>query len=418
MHHRSHFEPAACGIYWCGNSLGLLPKRTRAAVAAELDAWGARGVEAHFDHDATPWVDIDLPLIAPLATLVGAGHHEVAAMGLLTANLNALLVAFYRPAGKRTKILFEKHAFPLDYYAFLNMVKLHGLDESALVQMEVRHGETHLLTEDILDYLDKHGDEVAIVLFPGIQYYTGQFFDIEKITRAAHAKGALAGWDLAHAVGNVPLRLHDWDVDFAAWCLYKYLNAGPGGIGGIYVHERFSRENSKLDFPARLAGWWGNSAGVRFQMLEQFDPPRLALLYRQLNPSVLDCVALRALLEVFELAGGIGELRKTSLVLTGRLEALLKASPFFLAKTEDSDRLGYKILTPEDPEQRGCQLSLAFQPKDTMEKVNAFLRKNDIVCDERRPDVIRLAPVPLYNTLDEVETVVRVLTAALESLVE
>jgi len=366
-----------------------------------------------------------LPLIPLLAPLVGAKHNEVAAMGSLTANLNALLISFYKPKGKRTKILFEKRAFPSDYYAFLNMVKLFGYDESHLIQLSVKLGETYLKTQDILDAITKHEDELALVCFPGIQYYTGQLFDIEKIT--SHTKqvsnGEIkVGWDLAHAVGNVPLKLHDWDVDFAAWCSYKYLNSGPGAMAGIFVHEQYTKDNSKSSFSPRLAGWWGNNPGDRFKMLEQFDPINSALSYRQSNPSVIDVVSIKSSLEVFEKAGGVEKLRTKSLKLTQYLQDSVTSLPYYIADENDNDTLGFKILTPLNPQERGCQLSVLFQPhyddetKNIMERVNKYLHSHAIICDERRPDVIRLAPLPLYNTFEEVYYIVKRLKEALDEI--
>lgn len=414
-------------IYFCGNSLGLMPKATRRALEDELDAWGARGVESHFNHpgaavDKTSWVDIDLPLVPMLAPIVGALNSEVAAMGSLTANLNALLMSFYKPVDGRTKILFEKQAFPSDYYAFLNMVKLHGYDESHLVQLTVPEGSTYLDTEDILKEIEAHKNDVALVCLPGIQYYTGQLFEIEKITKFAHQHGITVGWDLAHAVGNVPLRLHDWNVDFAAWCSYKYLNSGPGAIGGIFVHEKYTQNNSKDDFPPRLAGWWGNNASDRFKMLEIFDPIQTALSYRQSNPSVLDCVALKASLEIFKEVGGVETLRQKGVQLTEFMEKLLVESKYHLKGDADSSAFGFKILTPSNPDMRGSQLSILFQPHhddrtyNVMENVNDYLHDHGIICDERRPDVIRLAPVPLYNTFTEVVEVVQRVVEALDRI--
>lgn len=421
----TQFSPQDPSIYFCGNSLGLMPKSTRVAIEAELQAWAQRGVESHFNHpdeNKTMWMDIDLPLVELLSPIVGAKNTEVAAMGLLTANLNALLVAFYRPLGRRCKILFEKNAFPSDYYALLNIAKLHGYDESCLVQLEVSDGETYLQTQEILDAIDQNKEELALVLLPGIQYYTGQFFDVQTITQHAQKCGAVVGWDLAHAVGNVPLSLHDWNVDFAVWCSYKYLNSGPGAIGGIYVHERYTQNNSQQNFSPRLAGWWGNNAAQRFKMLEVFDPIQSALSYRQSNPSVLDCVALQSSLEIFKKVGGVSELRKKSLALTGYLEKLLLQSKYYLAPTADKSEFGFKILTPQNPAERGCQLSLLFLPHheetslNVMENVHKYLHQHAIICDERRPDVIRLAPVPLYNTFLQVLIVVARLNEALDQI--
>lgn len=421
----SKFAPLDECIYFCGNSLGLMPKTTRNAIIDELDAWAARGVESHFNHpgaanDKTSWVDIDLPIVPLLAPIVGALETEVAAMGSLTANLNALLTSFYKPEGRRTKILFEKQAFPSDYYAFLNMVKLHGYNESHLVQIAALGKEAYLDTRAIIEQIEAHKDELALVCLPGIQYYTGQYFDIEKITEVAHNCGITVGWDLAHAVGNVPLRLHEWNVDFAVWCSYKYLNSGPGAIGGIFVHEKYTKNNSKQDFSPRLAGWWGNNASDRFKMLEEFDPIQSALSYRQSNPSVIDCVALKTSLEIFKEVGGVETLRQKSVELTKFLLKLLTSSEYYLNSDADASKFGFKILTPSNPDERGCQLSILFQPhhddkeNNVMERVNEYLHNHGIICDERRPDVVRLAPLPLYNTFAEVVTVAERLVEALD----
>lgn len=423
----SEFAHTASSLYLCGNSLGLMPRATKQAISDELDAWGARGVESHFNHPGENdskalWVDIDLPLVPLIAPVVGGLNTEVAVMGSLTANLNALLMSFYKPKGKKTKILFEKQAFPSDYYAFLNMVMLHGLDESHLIQIEVPQGETYLKTDLILDMIEKQKNEIALVCLPGIQYYTGQFFDIPTITKAAHSHDIVVGWDLAHAVGNVPLSLHAWGVDFAAWCSYKYLNAGPGGIAGIFVHEKHTKDNSRSSFPPRLAGWWGNNASDRFKMLEVFDPMQTALSYRQSNPSVIDCVALKASLEIFHEVGGVQTLRAKSVRLTQYMQKLLTSSKFYLAPNADKSTLGFKILTPLNESERGAQLSLLFQPHhddpqfNVMEQVFRYLHKRAIICDERRPDVIRLAPVPLYNTFAEVYTVIKRVNEALAQI--
>lgn len=421
------YEDSTDSIYLCGNSLGLMPKRTRTAINDELNAWSERGVESHFRHPGeekglTSWVDIDLPLLPLIAPIVGGKENEVAVMGTLTSNLNAMLMSFYKPSGKKTKILFEKQAFPSDYYAFLNAAKIFGYNEDHLIQIEIKDGKTYIETDDIIETITKHQDELALVCFSGIQYYTGQFFNIGKITECAKSFGITVGWDLAHAVGNVPLQLHDWDVDFAVWCSYKYLNSGPGGIAGIFVHERHTKDNSIEQFTPRLAGWWGNNASDRFKMLEVFDPIKSALSYRQSNPSVIDVVAVKSSLELFKKVGGISELRKKSVELTGFLQTLLTSSKYYIKQEETTDRLGFKILSPLDKGDRGCQLSVLFQPhyeessKNIMEKVNKYLSDHAIVCDERRPDVIRLAPLPLYNTFSETFIAVQRLFEAMNKI--
>ncbi|CAH2351400.1 kynureninase [[Candida] railenensis] len=417
-------NPGSSSVYLCGNSLGLMPKSTPKAINDELKAWGERAVEAHFRHPGaddglTSWMDIDLPVLPLLAPIVGAKETEVALSGSLTANLNSLLISFYKPKGSKTKILFEKHAFPSDYYAFLNLVKLFGYDESHLIQLEVPEGETYLKTEYILKTIASRAEEIAIICLPGIQYYTGQFFDIETITKFAQNHNIVVGWDLAHAVGNVSLKLHDWGVDFAAWCSYKYLNSGPGAIAGLFVHEKYTKNNSKDSFPPRLAGWWGNNASVRFKMLEEFDPIQSALSYRQSNPSVIDVVSVKASLEIFSEAGGIDTLRERSLKLTQYLQDLLTQSKYYLKDSQDN-RLGFQILTPLNPQERGAQLSLLFKPhyddpkKNVMELVIEYLRVQGVICDERRPDVIRVAPAPLYNSFEDVFKAVSKIIECLE----
>lgn len=414
--------------YLCGNSLGLLPKATRKYLQDELNAWGARGVESHFNHpfsddnNHTPWVDIDLPLLPLFAPVVGAKESEIAVMGSLTANLNALLIHFYKPKGKRTKILFEKGAFPSDYYALLNIVELNGYDSSHLIQLAPKANSTSLELDDIFEAIETHSDELAMVMFPGIQYYTGQLFDIAAITQFVKnlSPDIVVGWDLAHAVGNVPLQLHDWNVDFAAWCNYKYVNSGPGAIAGIYVHEKYTLNNDPSKYVPRLAGWWGNNSEDRFKMLEKFDPIQSALSYRQSNPSVLDCVCVRSSLNIFAKAGGIGALRLKSIQLTQYLEDLLTKSAYFYELTPPKLSVGFQILTPLISEQRGAQLSLLFHPhnddpsKNVMEKVFGYLHSHGVICDERRPDVIRLAPTPLYNTFTDVWYAVDLINKALE----
>ncbi|ODQ80197.1 hypothetical protein BABINDRAFT_35437 [Babjeviella inositovora NRRL Y-12698] len=419
------YDPAVESIYFCGNSLGLMPKATRQAVMDELDAWATRGVESHFRNArTTDWVDVDLPLLPLLAPLVGARVTEVCVAGTLTGNLNSLVTSFYRPQGKRTKILFEKAAFPSDYYAFLNQVRLRGYDASHLVQLAPRAREYVLRTEDILAAIDQHEAELALVCFSGIQYYTGQFFDIEAITRHAKAKGITVGWDLAHAVGNVELSLHDWDVDFAVWCSYKYLNSGPGAIAGLFVHETHTKGKG-TDFIPRMAGWWGNNASERFKMFEKFEPIESALGFRQSNPSVTDVVAVKASLELFARAGGISTLREKGVELTNFLEKLLHVSKHYITPDASFDEIStpcFTIITPVYVDARGQQLSLLFFPhhdsraQNVMERVFAYLNGYGIIVDERRPDVIRIAPLPLYNTFEEVHYTVRRFNEAFDKI--
>ncbi|TPX62452.1 kynureninase [Spizellomyces sp. 'palustris'] len=400
-HEVNNTDPEESAIYFCGNSLGLQPLGTRKLVDEELDVWARSGVVGHFKHSHDrPWVSIDDHVIEASGRIVGAKKEEVAIMNSLTVNLHFLMMSFYRPSNDRYKILIEEHAFPSDYYAVESQVRFHGYDPTdAIIQLGPRTGEHTIQTEDILECIARNGDQIALVLFSGVQYYTGQFFELEKIAVAARKKGCVVGFDLAHAVGNVPLRLHDWGVDFACWCTYKYLNAGPGGIGGAFVHEK----HAVSDLP-RLTGWWGTDPTKKFLMDNVFRPIQGANVYRVSNPNVLATVSLLGSLQVFSRTS-MEDLRAKSVLLTGYLEALLEGIP------------GFTILTPADPAQRGCQLSLLFRP-GLMLKVLEELEKKGVVVDERKPDVIRVAPTPLYNTFTEVHRFVEILRIALEKCQE
>lgn len=416
-------------VYLCGNSLGLMPKRTRAAVGGELDAWAARGVEGHFRHPGQgagfePWVNVDLPLLPPLAALVGAQEDEVAVLGSCTANLNSLLVAFYRPRGARTKILVERGTFPSDHYALANQCRLHGLDPAEhLLLIEPREGELHVRADDVERMIADNSDTLAVVCLSGVQYYTGQAFEIERLTRFAHQfPDIVVGWDLAHAIGNVELALHDWGVDFACWCSYKYLNAGPGAIGGLFVHARHGGRSGEPPLP-RLAGWWGNNAQERFRMLEKFDPIPGALGFRQSNPSAIDVAALRASLELYAEFGGMKRLRARSLLLTGYLVRLLRASRHFRGSV-GSD-VGFTLVTPVDRDcDHGAQVSILFFPaaehqdpdQSVMKQVSQYVSARGLIVDERRPDAMRITPAPLYNTFSDVFEAVHLLDEALDQV--
>ena len=384
-------------LYVNGNSLGLMPKVTRELVVQELDDWATLAVDAHFA-GKTPWFSYHEVFREPGARLVGALPGEVVMMNGLTVNLHLMMSTFYRPTPERHKILIEDGAFPSDTYAVQTQLALHGFDPAhALIRQAPRDGEATLRTEDIVQTIEQRGNEIALVLFPGVQYYTGQFLDVEAITRAAHAKGCRAGWDLAHAAGNVVLHLHDWDVDFAVWCSYKYLNAGPGAVAGCFVHERHGA-NASLP---RLGGWWGNDPETRFQMHEQRDfiPRRGADGWQLSNPSILAMAPLRASLQIFDEAG-MESLRRKSVVLTGYLEWLL-------GRGEEGR---FEMITPNEPEARGCQLSLRVlsRPRQTLDALEAA----GITADHRPPDVVRFAPVPLYNTFHEVWRLAKTLREA------
>ncbi|PPQ75419.1 hypothetical protein CVT24_012985 [Panaeolus cyanescens] len=403
-------------VYLCGNSLGLLSKSSAALVQEELQVWGTRAVLGHFDHpDNRPWTKCTDEVNALLAEVVGANEIEVACMGTLTNNLHLMMDSFYKPTATRYKILCEAKAFPSDQYAFASQALAHGLDPATtIIEVSPRPGEFTLREEDILATIDKEGDSIALVLFSGIQYYTGQWFPIESITRKAQEKGCICGWDLAHAAGNVPLSLHDWNVDFAVWCTYKYINSGPGGIAGLFVHEKWH----EIEQP-KFAGWWGHELSTRFKMPPKFSPIKGAQGFQQSNPSVLAVVSLLGSLRVFKKAGMIGPLRERSLKLTGALDQMLRQSKYFVAPEvfdKQSTKPGFTIITPSEPSQRGAQLSLLFTGSDIMVKVFDYLVKNGVIGDEREPDVIRLAPAPLYNTLKDCEHAVAILEEALASV--
>src|SRR6266568_1601231 len=395
---RFHLPVGANGeplIYFAGNSLGLMPKSAKQIVEQELEDWADLGVDAHLDA-VTPWYSYHETLREPTARLVGAQPNEVICMNSLTVNLHLMMATFYRPTKPRFKILMEEPAFPSDTYAIKSQIVHHGLDpKEVLILARPRKGEFTIRQEDIEPALDKHGEQIAVVMMGGLNFFTGQLFDIEKITALAQKRGCTVGFDLAHAIGNVPLALHDWNVDFAVWCSYKYLNAGPGAVAGAFVHERHAT-NTELP---RLAGWFGNDPNTRFRLhLEpDFIPVASADGWQISNPPIFSMAPLRASLAVFDQAGGIDPLRVKSTKLTGYLEFLL---------TEIGSKK-FSVITPRDPNGRGCQLSiLAHQhPKALHEELVAA----GVKCDFREPNVIRVAPTPLYNTFHEVWRFARIL---------
>ncbi len=384
-------------IYFCGNSLGLQPKKTSEYVNQELTDWANLGVEGHFKKD-TGWFAYHELLRQPIANLVGAKPLEVVVMNHLTVNLHLLMVSFYRPTKTRYKIICEGGAFPSDRYALQSQVKFHGYDPAdALIELQPSEGEEIIRHEDILKAIADCGDSLALVMFGGVHYFTGQVLDMPSITKAAHAVGAYAGFDLAHAMGNIKLSLHDWDVDFAAWCSYKYLNGGPGTVGGIYVHERHAT-NKELP---RFAGWWGNDPDVRFKMPHQFVPVASADSWQLSNAPILPMAALRASLELFDEAG-INRLTEKSLALTSYLLFVIRE---VLKKKNKEDLI--QILTPFEAQKSGCQLSLQFS--ENGKAIFDQLTNEGVIADWREPDqagrgsgVIRIAPVPLYNTFEDV----------------
>ena len=392
-------RPSGEEVYFAGNSLGLLPKRTRRYVDAELEKWGRLAVKAHFSGEY-PWMPYHELLAEPTARLVGASPTEVVTMNSLTVNLHLMMTSFYRPTRERHRILLEDRAFPSDDYAVESQAALHGFDPAeALVRLRPATGKSVIETAEIAEVLERDGASIALVLLPGVQYYSGQAFDIEAITRLAHAKGCAVGFDLAHAAGNLVLRLHDWNVDFAVWCTYKYLNSGPGSVGGAFVHERHGR---RTDLP-RLAGWWGHDKQSRFRMEPGFRPISGAEGWQLSNPPILALAAIRASLDVFMEAGGMEPLREKSLRLTGYLEWLLR---------RDVGE-AVEILTPADPNRRGCQLSMRVRANVPGKTVFEGLEASGVTCDWREPDVIRVAPVPLYNRYDDVWRFVEILRRAL-----
>jgi kynureninase len=375
------------GIYLVGNSLGLQPRTAKKYITEELNDWATLGAEGHL-HAGRPWVYYHRFAKKALAKIVGAKPSEVVAMNQLTVNLHLMMITFFRPEGQRYKIITEAGAFSSDQYALESQLKFHRLDpKKALIELKPRDGEYTLRTEDILSAIQQHASELALVILGGVQYYTGQFFDIPSITRAAKATGATVGFDLAHAVGNTILNLHKDDVDFAVWCSYKYLNSGPGGLAGAFVHEK---HGERFDLP-RFAGWWGHDEKERFQMKKGFKPMSGVDGWQLSNVPVLQGAAHLASLQLFEEAG-IKNLRKKSLLLTGYLEKLLKEI--------DPHQEKFVIITPGNPEERGCQLSLFIRRNG--KALFSKLVKQGVFADWREPDVIRVAPVPMYNSFEDV----------------
>lgn len=386
-------------IYFCGNSLGLQPKSAKDYLAKELSNWADLAVDGHF-HGEDAWYHIRKKSKPALAEILGAQEHEVVAMNNLSVNLHLLMVSFYRPTNDRYKIIVEAGAFPSDQYMLETQIKFHGLDPaSTLVELKPRPGEHTLLTEDIISEIKKQGNSLAMVNMAGIQYYTGQLFDMQAITQAAHEVGAVAGFDLAHAAGNAILKLHDWDVDFATWCSYKYMNSGPGNVSGIFVHERYAE---RPDLP-RFAGWWGHEEGERFKMEKGFVPMYGADGWQLANSNVLALAAHQASLDIFQEAG-IENLREKSEKLTGYLEYLIE---------QISGKSGVlEIITPKNPAERGCQLSLLIHRGG--KAVFDEFYKHGVVGDWRNPNVIRLAPTPLYNSYLDVFQFAKILEQSLD----
>ena len=374
-------------LYFAGNSLGLQPKAVRTTIEEEMTDWAEQGVEGHF-HARRPWYSYHELLRDAAAQLVGTLPGEVVLMNSLTVNLHLMMVSFYRPAPGRYKILIEEPCFPSDLYAVKSQLRAHGFNpDAALIAVKPRAGEHTIREEDIETVIEREGQQIALVLMGGVNFVTGQAFDMARITAAGHAQDCIVGFDLAHAAGNIPLRLHDWNVDFAVWCNYKYLNGGPGAVGACFVHERHGKN---LDLP-RFAGWWGNDPATRFRMQlnEDFMPREGADGWQVSNPPILALAPVKASYDNFDEVG-MGALRDKSIRLTIYLEFLLQGirSPRF------------EVITPRDPSQRGCQLSLLF--REGARDVLNSLHDAGIICDFREPNIIRVAPVPLYNSFHDV----------------
>lgn len=371
-------------IYLCGNSLGLQPKRTADFVEQELEDWKNLGVDGHFEA-RKPWMPYHEFLTKQMAAVVGGLPHEVVVMNSLTVNLHLLMVSFYRPNADRNKIIIEKNAFPSDQYAVKSQLEFHGVNpKEGLLELPPSPDRAYTTTEDILEFIDQHGAETALILLGGVNYYSGQAFPLKDIVEAGHKKGCVVGFDLAHAAGNINCQLHESGADFAAWCTYKYLNSGPGGMSGVFVHDRHAQN---FDLP-RFAGWWGHDKKSRFKMPDTFQPEPGAEGWQLSNPPILAMAALRASLSIFDEVG-IQALRKKSEQLTSFFEECIQSIP--------TDRI--EIITPETAKERGCQLSLRVKGGD--KSLFEALTNMGVVSDWREPDVIRIAPVPLYNTFQE-----------------
>jgi kynureninase len=389
--YRDHFNfPATRGglaaIYLCGNSLGLQPKLAARYVQEELEEWSRLGVLGHTDA-TRPWLPYHRFATAGLARLTGAREDEVVAMNTLTVNLHLMMTSFYRPDASRYRILIESTAFPSDRFAAMSQLQLHGHDaETDLLEWRPRNGETDLLLEDLQELLDVHGDSIALLLLPGVQYYNGQVLDMQAICHMARDAGCKLGLDLAHAIGNVPLSLHDWGPDFAAWCTYKYLNSGPGAIGGAFVHERHLGANG----PGQMLGWWSHEESTRFRMAPTFTPADGAERWQLSNPPILSLAPVLASLQIFDEVG-MARLREKSVQLTGYLDYLL------------AERFPGRVASITPADARGCQLSLTVvdaghNARTVFEKLEA----QNVIADWRDPNVIRVAPVPLYNSFEDV----------------
>ncbi|KAL1273433.1 hypothetical protein QQF64_029295 [Cirrhinus molitorella] len=392
-------------VYFAGNSLGLQPKNAKKYINEELEKWATIGVHGHLK-GSRPWAWAEENLEELMAKIVGAKPEEVALMNGLTVNLHLLMLSFYKPTPKRYKILLEDKAFPSDHYAIESQIQLRGLDVAdSMLIIKPREGEDTIRTEDIVSVIEREGDSIALVMLSSVQYYTGQLFNMEAITKAGQAKGCFVGFDCAHAVGNAELRLHDWNVDFACWCSYKYVNSGAGGLAGAYIHEKHSHSVK----PA-LMGWWGHNLKTRFLMNNEMDLQPGVNGFRLSNQPILLVCPLQASLEIFNRTS-MKDLRRKSVLLTGYLEYLIRH--YYTKDPSDPDKPSVHIITPSDPEQRGCQLSLSFSRP--IRAVFQELEKRGVACDMREPNVLRVAPVPLYNSFTDVHRFITALGSALSA---
>jgi len=394
-------QPGAEAVYLCGHSLGLQPRRTRELISEELDKWAKVGVEGHFTGER-PWVAIDEFCKTKSAEVVGAKESEVAIMNGLTVNLHLLFVAFYKPQGKRCKIMYESDAFPSDFHAFESQAHFHGLDpKEVLVALKPREGESLLRQDDVLAAIEVAGDTLAILVIPTVQYYTGQYFDVPALTAAGHKVGAAVLAQCAHSAGNVNLRLHDWGVDGACWCSYKYLNSGPGSIAGFFIHER---HHEKVAGMPKLAGWWGHKKDTRFDMAHVMHPCPGAAAFQLCNPPVLEMVSLLASLDVF-VQPGMCLLRGRSLLLTCYLEQTLR-------EELGSGDVGFVLITPSEVDRRGSMLCLKFDSDERCVAIFEEVAKRGVIIDYRKPAVLRVTPVPLYNSFTDIYRFGQALQAA------
>ncbi|XP_044201315.1 kynureninase [Thunnus albacares] len=390
-------------IYLVGNSLGLQPKMARKYLEEELEKWAKTGVHGHTE-GSRPWAWAENNIEELMANIVGAKTEEVAIMNGLTVNLHLLMLSFYKPTATRHKILLEDKAFPSDHYAVESQIRLRGFDpQQSMLLLSPRPGEETLRTEDILEVIEKEGDSIAVVMFSGVQYYTGQLFNMAAITEAGQRKGCYVGFDCAHAAGNAELKLHDWGVDFACWCSYKYINSGAGGLAGAFIHEKH-----KHTVKPALLGWWGHDLKTRFQMNNVMELQPGVSGYRLSNQPILLVCPLQASLEVFNMTS-MQALRRKSLLLTGYLEYLIQH--YYSKDPSRPHKPHVHIITPSDPQQRGCQLSLSFSVP--IRKVFQELEKRGVACDMREPSVLRIAPVPLYNSFSDVHRFIETLGSSL-----